>query len=202
LKLFAFGRVLARGCIFTLNLGPEVEAKAREKGSHWMRRQIERRVSVALGPRGIALVLEATREAPHRLHAHGFIDATSNSFEALRGALKLAGGRWANTKGSGYQVDIEEVKDPDLWSSYCMKHQGRTRRVYGLKGTVSVSQSVTREAKILWEELREKYSKKKSTKEDVIITKFSGIEESDLDKAPSEIHKKPKMKKVSQFLLI
>lgn len=201
LKLTCVARAVSAssgGLAFSLNLSPANENKAKALGADWLRKRVVNHLEAVLGVRGVVLVLEATggrkdhgkgsTGVAGRLHAHGIVEATSNEIEAVRGALKAAGGRWADPRGMEHQVDARPLTGADGWVRYILEDQARTRRVVGHDRLISTSRSLIEPGRAVLEELREKYSKKKSTKEDVAITKFSGVKEFDLDESPSEVH--------------
>lgn len=184
LKLTCVARAVAAssgGLAFSLNLSSAVETKARTLGADWLRKRIAHHLKGVLGTRGVVLVLEATggrkdhgegsTGRPGRLHAHGIVEASVEEASAVEGALVAAGGRWEDPRGNVHQVVVKPMTNADGWIRYILGDLVHTRRVTGHDRLISTSKSLKDPGKKVLEELREKYSKKRSTKEDVIIAK-------------------------------
>lgn len=173
LKLSCYGRAVSAssgGLAFTLNLSPANENKAKTLGADWLRKRVAHHLEASLGLRGVVLVLEATGGrkgrgkaaggVAGRIHAHGIIEANSNEIVAVEGALKAAGGGWANSRGSEHQVYARPLTDTDGWVRYVLEDQAHTRRVTGHDRLVSVSRSLTAPGRTVFEDLRKKISRK------------------------------------------
>lgn len=144
-------------CAFTLNLNPEVEAKARSETSpaNWLLRRIKRELSIAF-EKDIPFwfALEET-EDDRRMHLHGEIGIPFAGIKLAHGALKRAGGRWSS--GSQYQAHIR-ANPNDGWADYSAKnatwHSPKLKKRYPKMRQLSTisggwygsTQTVTREA--------------------------------------------------------
>jgi hypothetical protein len=159
---------------FSLNLRPDIEAKARAKANPctWLRDRIEAELRKALG-RSVQMLLafeeaetwgDATGRYRKRLHAHGEFAVSADETAAARAALRKAGGEWGTVR----QYQAQTAADPDEgWVGYVAKDFWKTTpimreliegsRIYGVtfRGNVlSVSQPVTEIARSLFERNR------------------------------------------------
>ncbi len=173
LKLTCVARAVSAssgGLAFTLNLSPANENKAKTLGADWLRKRVVNHLEAVLSVRGVVVVLEATggrkdhgkgsTGVAGRLHAHGIVEATSNEIEAVKGALKAAGGRWADPRGVERQVDARLITGADGWVRYILEDQPHTRRVVGHDRLISTSRSLIEPGKAVLEDLRKKISRK------------------------------------------
>jgi hypothetical protein len=113
---------------FTLNLRPDIEAKARAKTNPctWLRDRIEAELRKALG-RSVQMLLafeeaetwdESTGRFRKRLHAHGEFAVSPAEAAAARAALRRAGGEWEAVR----QFQAQTLADPDEgWVGYITK---------------------------------------------------------------------------------
>lgn len=108
---------------FTLNLSPEIEAKARLKGSDWLFRRVRYHLQNAFGRKPefwFALELTDTQ----RLHVHGELQAAPHELAAVRKALRLAGGEWDQVR----QHQAHTKPDASIvWANYTVKDAWRIR---------------------------------------------------------------------------
>lgn len=153
-KVTASNRVLAttgKGYAFTLNLSPTEIAAANDnrKGfADYFKRRISRALKRALGyvPDYLITVGVAARD---RLHLHGTIEANDNEADAVKRALKPAGGIWEHGRGSKYQCQMERLYTPDVWSAYCLRDSPKARRL--IKGkAVSITTPLRHRAREHW----------------------------------------------------
>jgi hypothetical protein len=106
---------------FSLNLHPDVEAKARvQKASlDWIHRRMARRLDQALGRKvEFFPVLEETPNRTRRLHLHGELQVSPEEVKAARKALRLAGGEWEEVRQ--HQAHTDEMPD-EGWAGYIAK---------------------------------------------------------------------------------
>ncbi|WP_187970068.1 hypothetical protein [Aquibium microcysteis] len=101
---------------FTLNLSPEIEAKAKQR-PEWLLRRLRYHLQKVLGRKPefwFALELSKTG----RLHMHGEIQAAPDELEAVRKALRKAGGEWPTVR----QHQAQTRPNPRLpWANYSVK---------------------------------------------------------------------------------
>jgi hypothetical protein len=112
LALKASGQVQS----FTLNLSPEIEAKARSKASpqSWLQKRIASELKALGRDVEFHFVLEEAEQ--HRLHVHGEMQIAPEEAAEARAALRRAGGRW---DGEAPQAQAHSRPDPDAgWVQY------------------------------------------------------------------------------------
>lgn len=116
---------------FSLNLRPDIEARARLQDSpvSWIQKRVVRHLEAALGrPVAVYVVLEEDRQ---RLHVHGEIQIGADEAAPARKALRKAGGEWKEVRQHQAHTDA----DPDQgWPSYIgkefYKYRPWARRFY------------------------------------------------------------------------
>ena len=151
---------------FTLNLRPDMEAKARAKSNPiaWLQKRIDRELSNALN-RPVQFILTIEEDDKRRLHCHGEFQVNQEEVKAARAALRKAGGAWKTAR----QHQTKTEPDPDDgWTGYISKDFWMTtpmmRRLmapYKTKYKVtfpgcplSVTANLNAEAKLLYEKHR------------------------------------------------
>lgn len=116
---------------FSLNLRPDIEARARLQDSpvSWIQKRVVRHLEAALSrPLAVYVVLEEDRQ---RLHVHGEIQIGADEAAPARKALRKAGGEWKQVRQHQAHTDA----DPDQgWPSYLgkqfYKYQPWARQFY------------------------------------------------------------------------
>ena len=171
LKAYFAHWALALDCevrAFTLNLGGEVEKQALAKGpdaSRWLSQLLNRSLKSSVDrPVSYWFRIElGDGESPY-LHLHGELACSDAELEAVRKALRNAGGSWLP---KNMQVDTRRKNPDTAWVSYVMEpdiiqlQQAYLTRASHKPHTPSwrdsrffIGQELSRAAKALYESLR------------------------------------------------
>jgi hypothetical protein len=130
---------------FTVNFSPavlEAAGKAKEGVFHNLRSRISRELKIALGD-SVSLSCALDTTGTGRLHIHGMLVCTRLQAQAVAGALRRAGGKWASGRGIEHQVhmkadqweligadffDLDQPLSPD-WGSYALKSDKQIKQL-------------------------------------------------------------------------
>lgn len=125
-------------------------------------RIMSRRINREFEKRGLRLpfysfCLEVTADDRNELHVHGGIVVGNLPLDAVKDALRDAGGRIEGHAGSR-QVKIDDFDDerggPAGWANYTKKSVTRTRRVIQHDRVIYIPQKLGRLCKMVWEQRR------------------------------------------------
>lgn len=138
----------AGGVPFVVNFNPDVIARAERsaKGAFTVLRDRVRDALKAEFGQAVDFWCALDTDAGGRLHIQGGIIASPQDHSRLLSALKRAGGRWANKRGSQRQVWLgEHGQAGGKWGTYCVRNNEAVRQQVGQRG-VYASGSIKRRA--------------------------------------------------------
>jgi hypothetical protein len=158
-KVVSANRAIAltgRAYAFTLNLSPKQIAAANDnlKGfTDHFKRRISR--SLTRADTANAVYWFAVDVTPAgRPHLHGAIEDNDNlGRDSIERALCAAGGKWASIHHARRQCDLQPLCTPDVWANYCLRNQGKVKRLIVGKA-VSITGPLRRRAKCYYDALR------------------------------------------------
>lgn len=151
-KVVFANRALAQGgraYAFTVNLGP-AQIKAANDNAKGFADHFKRRISRTLKRAGFDVpywfAVDVTKTG--RLHIHGGLEANDNNLDAVKEALRAAGGAWKGL-GRQFQCHVKPMVTPDVWANYCLRNQAKVRRL--VRGrSVSITTVLRRRGKALY----------------------------------------------------
>lgn len=130
------------GLAFTLNLSPDIEARAtrsKRKPRDFIRDRISREMK-RLSCHDHALLITLEHSKGGRLHVHGTILAPGQSPKDIKTALRRAGGKWAGPAGSKFQADVKPLQAAHCWHRYVAKEFRRMTQKE-IKNSLSMNRS-------------------------------------------------------------
>ena len=99
-------------------------------------------------------VIEA--DSSERFHLHGAVETPNlpNAVSLIDQALRSAGGGWDDAKGQHHQHTASGLDDPFVWASYAVKTMTLTRSRLGDVKLFASTDSLRKQARARWEDLR------------------------------------------------
>ncbi|MDF1598247.1 hypothetical protein PZ895_00455 [Mesorhizobium sp. YIM 152430] len=112
-------RASGGSCGFTLNLSDDIAAKAGAQASSagWLAKRIARELKAATG-RHVPFFFAFEVSRAGKLHVHGELQIETDEHEAVRKALRRAGGEWDTTRQHQAKT---KPKPSVVWTNYCAK---------------------------------------------------------------------------------